>query len=108
MEDVAINMFQVRPGELSVASKNMAWYSSDLSQTHTDVSLVPPAAVFGLLPESARLAAALARCVQRSTTDLRDAVDMSADLGNGLATCAQNYVDHDTKYAGQIRRVVST
>jgi hypothetical protein len=106
MEDVAANSFQVRPAELSTASRNMGDCASELDRTRNDVALSLPSTVFGLLPEAAELAAALERCVQRSTTDLSDAMDLSANLGHGLASCAQNYTDLDTTHANRIGRVI--
>ncbi len=79
--------------------------ASDLGRTRNDVSLAPPASAFGLLPESAELAAALGRCVQRSTTDLASATDLSTTMGGGLSACAQNYAELDTTHAKQIGRV---
>lgn len=107
MADAATNRFQVRPGELATASETLNSCSSELGRTRDDVSLAPPASAFGLLPESAELAAALDRCVQRSTTDLAGATDLSATMGGGLSSCARNYADLDATHAIQIGRVIN-
>jgi hypothetical protein len=107
MDDAAGSMFQVRPGDLTNGSEVIGTCSDELCRIHGDMSVVPPSAVFGLLPESVALAAALDRCVRRSTGDLGDAVDVSASLGSGLAMCAQNYAEVDSTHASRIGRVAT-
>jgi hypothetical protein len=98
-------MFSVHPEHLSSASREMGATSDQLGRTRADVNLVPPVEAFGTLPEAAALTEALARSVQASLDHLDGAVGASENIGSGLASCAQKYVDHDTKHARQIRGV---
>jgi hypothetical protein len=95
--------FHVQPAVLADAAQQLTARSADLRSVGYSVTETPPSTAFGQLPESALYANALARSVAATRDDLDDAIDQVANIGDGLATGAQDYADLDALTAQKLR-----
>jgi hypothetical protein len=95
--------FEVQPEVLAGAAPVYSGDGDRLARLRTQVSLLPGPTAFGGLPESAAVAAALSRCVGRSTDRLGQAADEAGKVAAGLAECAKKYQETDDEVSRRYR-----